>query len=178
MFTLTNIAVLSSLVFNTMLPGNIASDIAIEEDGNKNEEVRSVNVWTENSIAGDLAIQSKKIAYTKTANKYEVAEEGVVPVTAYSSTPDQTDDSPFIMASGKHVYDGAIAANFLPIGTKIRFPEIYGDKIFTVEDRMNKRYPYKMDIWMETRGEAMKFGFRKLKYEIVKPSEQVLAIAK
>lgn len=183
MFTLTNIAVLSSLVFNTMLPGSIASDIAIKENGNKNDEVRSVNVWTENSIASDLAMQSKSSSKIKkianSAEKaYAVAEDGVVPVSAYSSTPDQTDSSPFIMASGRHVYDGAIAANFLPLGTKVRFPERYGNKIFTVEDRMNKRYSYKMDIWMETRGEAINFGVRKLKYEIVKPAEQVLAIAK
>lgn len=183
MFTLTNIAVLSSLMFSTMLSGNIASDIAIEEDGNKNETIRFIDVWTENSVVSELVIQSKSSSKNKKiANniekKYSVSEEGVVPVTAYSSTPDQTDDSPFIMASGRHVYDGAIAANFLPIGTKVRFPEMYGNKVFTVEDRMNKRYSYKMDIWMETRGEAMKFGFRNLKYEIVKPAEQVLAIAR
>lgn len=186
MFTLTNIAVLSGLVFNTILPGNIAfNDTLTQGNGDKNEIVRSADFWKENSISGDLAVQSdssiktKKIAKIEKNNKYEIAEEGVVPVTAYSSTPDQTDDSPFIMASGKHVYDGAIAANFLPLGTKVRFPEMYGDKIFTVEDRMNKRYSYKMDIWMTTRQEAQKFGLRKLKYEIVKESkEQTLAMAK
>lgn len=186
MFTLANIAVLSSLVFNTMLPGNASfNDALTQENGDNNEIVRSADSWKENSISGDLAVQSgssiktKKIAKIEKVNKYEIAEEGVVPVTAYSSTPDQTDDSPFIMASGKHVYDGAIAANFLPLGTKVRFPEMYGDKIFIVEDRMNKRYSYKMDIWMKTRQEAQKFGLRKLKYEIVKESkEQTLALAR
>ena len=60
-------------------------------------------------------------------------------VTAYSSTPDQTDDTPFITASGKSVADGIIASNLFPFGTKIRIPKLYGDKIFTVEDRMNKK---------------------------------------
>jgi 3D (Asp-Asp-Asp) domain-containing protein len=89
-----------------------------------------------------------------------------VPMTAYSSTPDQTDDTPFITASGTHVRDGIVAANFLPIGTQVKIPEMYGDKIFVVEDRMNARYHYKMDIWMETRQEAMNFGLRYLEVEI------------
>lgn len=90
-----------------------------------------------------------------------------ITMTAYSSTPDQTDDSPFIMANGKRVHDGAVAANFLPFGTKVRFPELYGDKVFTVEDRMNKRFNNRMDIWMETRGEAINFGIRKVTVEIL-----------
>ncbi|MBI5913357.1 3D domain-containing protein [Candidatus Azambacteria bacterium] len=90
-----------------------------------------------------------------------------VTMTAYSSTPDQTDDSPFIMANGKRVYDGAVAANFLPFGAKVRFPELYGDKVFVVEDRMNRRFNDRMDIWMETRGEAINFGIRKTTVEIL-----------
>ena len=41
-------------------------------------------------------------------------------ITAYSSTIDQCDNEPFIAASGKRVYDGMVAANFLPLGTKIK----------------------------------------------------------
>lgn len=83
------------------------------------------------------------------------------PITAYSSTPDQTDSTPFITASGTHVRDGVLAANFLPIGTKVRMPELYGDKIFVVEDRMNARYNVRADIWMETREEAKQFGLKR-----------------
>ena len=89
-------------------------------------------------------------------------------ITAYSSTPDQTDDTPFIMASGKHVYDGAIATNFLPLGTKVRFPELFGDKVFTVEDRMNRRFQDRIDIWMETRTEALNFGMRSTTVEVAR----------
>ena len=81
-----------------------------------------------------------------------------VTVTAYSSDPWQTDDSPFITASGTHVHDGVIAANFLPIGTRVRFPELYGGKIFIVEDRMNERYYYHADIWMSETSQAIEFG--------------------
>lgn len=85
-------------------------------------------------------------------------------ITAYTSTPDQTDSTPFIAASGKHVYDGMIAANWLPFGTKIKIPSLYGDKIFTVDDRMNSRYGYgRLDMWLDTsKTEAMKFGVKRV----------------
>lgn len=92
----------------------------------------------------------------------------VAPVTAYSSTPDQTDSTPFITASGTRTRDGVVAANFLPIGTKVRIPTVYGDKIFVVEDRMNSRYWQRLDIWMETRQEALQFGVRTLPIEIIR----------
>ncbi len=88
-------------------------------------------------------------------------------VTAYSSTPDQTSGNPFITASGSHVRDGVIAANFLPIGTKVRFPDHFGNKIFTVEDRMSAKYWYKADIWMESRQEAKDWGVRYTTIEIL-----------
>ncbi|PIR88861.1 MAG: hypothetical protein COU07_04200 [Candidatus Harrisonbacteria bacterium CG10_big_fil_rev_8_21_14_0_10_40_38] len=84
-----------------------------------------------------------------------------VVITAYSSTPDQTDDTPFITASGTHVRDGIVAANFLPIGTKIQIPELFGDKIFVVEDRMHERFSDRVDVWFATREEAKTFGLRK-----------------
>jgi 3D (Asp-Asp-Asp) domain-containing protein len=83
-----------------------------------------------------------------------------VTLTAYSSTPDQTDDTPFISASNKHVYDGMIAANFLPFGTKVQIPELFGDKIFTVDDRMNRRYQDRVDIWFPDRKSATQFGIK------------------
>lgn len=90
-----------------------------------------------------------------------------VPVTGYSSTPEETDDTPFITASGKYVGKGIVAANFLPLGTKIRFPERFGNQVFTVEDRMNKRFYKKIDIWFETKEEAKNFGIQDLKIEIL-----------
>lgn len=90
-----------------------------------------------------------------------------VEVTAFSSTKNQTDSTPFIAASGKRVYDGMVAANFLPFGTKIKIPELFGDKIFTVDDRMNKRFQNRVDIWYSTRSAAIKFGIKTATIEIV-----------
>lgn len=89
-----------------------------------------------------------------------------VVVTAYSSTPDQTDDTPFYTANGTHVRDGIIAANFLKFGTRVKFPDYFGDKIFDVQDRMNARFPDRVDIWMNSREAAINFGVRTLKMEI------------
>jgi len=96
-----------------------------------------------------------------------VAKQWVI-VTAYSSTPDQTDSTPFITASGSHVYDGTVACNFLRFGTRVRFPELYGDKIFIVEDRMALKNSHKIDIWFTSRGEAKEFGVKVLKVEVLK----------
>lgn len=91
-----------------------------------------------------------------------------VVVTAYSSTPDQTDDTPFITASGKHVADGIVANNMLPMGTKIRIPSLYGDKVFVIEDRMNKRMSnYHIDVWMPERALAIKFGVKTADIEVL-----------
>jgi len=89
-----------------------------------------------------------------------------VTVTAYSSTPDQTDDTPFITASNTRVRDGVVAANFLPFNTKIMIPELFGDKIFVVEDRMHKRFNNRVDIWFPDRESAEKFGKRTVKIHV------------
>ena len=70
-----------------------------------------------------------------------------ITVTSYNSEPGQTDDTPFITAFGTHVRDGIVATNFLPKGTLVRFPSVFGEKTFVVEDRMNSRYYYRMDIF-------------------------------
>ncbi len=94
-------------------------------------------------------------------SSYEVVKKIKMIVTGYSSTPDQTDDTPFTTASGKHVADGIIANNMLPFGTKVRIsgiPELE-NKIFTVEDRMHPRMGKNhVDVWFPTYKEAKEFG--------------------
>lgn len=92
---------------------------------------------------------------------------GEIMVTAYSSTPDQTDGNPFITASGMHVRDGIIAANFLPFGTEVMLPQLFGNKVFTVEDHMAPSHYYQFDIWMTSRQQALNFGVHYTKFLIV-----------
>lgn len=99
--------------------------------------------------------------------KRKARQTMIISVTAYNSLPEQTDDTPFITASNTHVHDGTIAANFLPFGTLVRIPKLYGDKIFIVEDRMHSKYYYHVDIWMEEYQEAVDFGLKALKIEVL-----------
>lgn len=103
---------------------------------------------------------------------FQVVYKKKITITAYSSTPDQTDSTPCITANGfnlcKHNEENIIAANFLPFGTKIRIPEHFGEKIFIVQDRMNARYHYRADIWMKTRRGAVVFGSKYTEIEVLK----------
>jgi len=97
-------------------------------------------------------------------SSYRANKSFYVTVTGYSSTPDQCSGNPFITASGIRVHSGTLACNFLPFGTKVRFPE-YSKRIFIVEDRMG--YSRRADIWFSSRSEALKFGKRRLRMEIL-----------
>ena len=89
-------------------------------------------------------------------------------VTASSSTVDQTDGDPFTTASGNHVEDGIIAHNYLPFGTRVRFPERFGNKVFIVQDRLHESKGYYIaDIWMQTREDAVQWGAPILKMEVL-----------
>ncbi len=89
-------------------------------------------------------------------------------MTAYSSTTWQTDDSPFITASGSTVRHGIVANNMLSFGTRIRIPELYGDEIFVVEDRMNwKKSNYHLDIWFPEYIQAKNFGAQRAYIEVL-----------
>lgn len=91
-----------------------------------------------------------------------------VMATAYSSSLEETDSDPLTTASGAKVRDGVIAANGLPFGTKLRIPEVYGEKVFTVLDRMHPRYGRNyIDIWMPSKQLARQWGVRSVRVEIL-----------
>lgn len=113
------------------------------------------------NLSSQIAVSSVGDGYTLNVGPAKIK----VVVTAYSSTVDQTDSTPFTTASGKRVRDGFIAANFLKFGTKVQIPELYGDKVFVVEDRMHRRFNTYVDIWFSNRSSALKFG--KQEVEIV-----------
>ena len=91
-----------------------------------------------------------------------------VVLTAYSSTAEQTDSTPFITANGTYVRDGIVANNGLPFGTEIRIPELFGDKVFSVQDRMHQRKGgYHFDIWFPTYEQAKNFGVKYAYVEVL-----------
>ncbi len=128
-------------------------------------------VTTKNSF--DFALSFFKDDQDENTSK--VQEKAIktydIVATGYSSTIDQTDSDPCITASGYDVCKAAkeniIAANFLPLKTRVQIPEIFGDKVFTVEDRMNTRFnhdktgEYRVDVWFGKRDDAKQFGLQR-----------------
>ncbi len=104
-------------------------------------------------------------------NEIRVVSTSVHAITAYNSLPEQTNCQPCITANGfnvcEHGIEDTIAANFLRFGTKVRIPELFGDRVFIVRDRMNKRYPSRVDIWMLERDDAIQFGIKRAKIEVI-----------
>lgn len=88
-------------------------------------------------------------------------------ITGYSSAVEETDDTPYITASGAHVREGVAAANFLPLGTAFRIPKLFGDQVFIVKDRMNQRFSERIDIWFPEKGLAKRFGMRTAMIEVL-----------
>ncbi len=101
---------------------------------------------------------SNMFADPETTIALETQKTQSVWVTAYSSTPEETDDTPFITASGTKVRDGIIATNMLPMKTRVKIPKLFGDKIFVVEDRMHPRKTNFVDVWMPTKEGALRVG--------------------
>ena len=130
------------------------------------------NIRGFSTLTNDSAIQSGAVmsvinpSNSKTKAK-TVVKTYLVSASAYSSSVDETDDTPFITASGTYVRDGIVAANFLPMGTVIKIPSLYGNKIFVVEDRMNKRYNLNIDLWFPSKELAKQFGRKTIKIEVV-----------
>lgn len=89
-------------------------------------------------------------------------------ITGYSSTEDQTDSEPFVTAAGTWVREGIVANNFFPLGTKIKIPELFGDKVFVVEDRMSwEKGNYHIDIWFPDYWQALNFGAKRTYIEVL-----------
>jgi 3D (Asp-Asp-Asp) domain-containing protein len=121
----------------------------------------------ENTAALESLIQNTSLT---ARTPFETGRRKIrVLATAYSSTPDQTDDTPFTTASNTTVRDGVVASSFLPFGTKLKIPALYGDKIFVVEDSMNRRYQneYRLDVWHPNRADAKEFGVKKIEVVVL-----------
>lgn len=100
-------------------------------------------------------------------NEFSSRKSVAIVITAYSSAIDQCDDDPSVTAWNTQARPGIVAANWLPLGTKVKIPELFGNRVFTVEDRMHPKNDGKLDIWFQSREEALKFGVKKARVEIL-----------
>ncbi len=121
----------------------------------------TTTVQTDTVVKNDVSDKAIEEIVTVTTTRPLALKTYRIDSTAYNSEVGQCDDSPFITADGSHVRDGIVAANFLPFGTKVRIPSIYGDRVFEVHDRMNARYTYRMDIWMVKKQDARQYGLKR-----------------
>jgi 3D (Asp-Asp-Asp) domain-containing protein len=120
-------------------------------------------------ISGDSVLAVNYISLEEHLKEAKISPKKVVKkiITAYTSSPEETDDTPFITAAGTYVRYGVAAANFLPLGTHIRLPKLFGNQIFIVEDRLHERYNNRVDIWMPAKEKAIDFGIQVGEIEIL-----------
>lgn len=143
---------------------------SLENDSLVQNEAETASQPEESSL---LAIQENSLLPlgNMAFSEERVVERIRVVITAYSSSPWETDDTPYITASGTFVREGITANNLLPFGTKFKMPELFGDRVFVVEDRLNaKKGYYHVDIWFPSRTEALAFGTKRSYIEIIKES--------
>lgn len=160
-------------IFDLLDPLKINQILAKTKDGFGGPDIEKINqalLDKNKDYFGLSLIQNDSLIALrppKTPKTYKPKVEYIVAVTGYSSTPEQTDSTPFVTAAGTHVRDGVIAANFLPFGTVIKIPDVFGNKTFVVEDRMHSRYWLNIDIWFPEKELAKKFGIKVVRIEIV-----------
>ncbi|MEI6529308.1 MAG: hypothetical protein WCN88_02825 [Candidatus Falkowbacteria bacterium] len=151
----------------------LISNDSMVKDGRMDPEAAKQNgpvaTSTVQVLDQDDALASSTLATSTKAIK--IVRESTHTMTAYNSEAGQTDDSPCITANGfnvcEHGIEDTIAANFLPMGTKVKIPDLYGDRIFVVRDRMNKKHPNRVDVWMKNRSAAMQFGVKVAKIQVL-----------
>lgn len=132
-------------------------------------KIKATNEKIISTAANNTGIVNKDLPQV---NEIKVEKVGYHVITAYTSEKGQTDNSPCITASGfnlcDHGVEDTLAANFLPLGAKVRIPDLFGDRVFTIRDRMNARYANRLDIWMQNKADAKIFGVKKVKIEVFK----------
>lgn len=156
------------------------NDATIINKTTANDSITKANSTAINTASSTIiATSSPTQSVTATSSTPSIASSTPVKVirtsshviTAYNSEVSQTDDDPCTTANGynlcKNNKEDSIAANFLKFGTKVRIPELFGDKVFVVRDRMNVKHANRIDVWMKDHGDAMKFGVKFAKIEVI-----------
>ncbi|MDD4179311.1 MAG: 3D domain-containing protein [Candidatus Margulisbacteria bacterium] len=105
--------------------------------------------------------------FSANALTYEVVRKDSSKMMAYSSEKSQTDHDPFATAAGTRPKWGTVAANHLPLWTRLKI-QGFGEKIFVVEDRHAKRHKKLVDIWFPEKKKALQFGVKRLNYWVVR----------
>jgi len=121
-----------------------------------------------------MALEAKDGVSMTSPKEQKTVSEPVAPasvrlqasVSAFTSSVEETDDTPNITASGTHVHSKTAACpTRYPFGTRIRV----AGKEYICEDRMNARYREGnyFDLWMSDRSSAIQWGRRTVEVEVL-----------
>jgi len=167
-------AVVSLILANIALPSNAKNLDQNTVNVKAVLKAKNHDIISEKILAYKAEQEAKKqvkLAYQRRIYPKATPGELYTYATAYTSSVAETDSTPCITADGYNVCEAneenVIATNFLPFGTVVKIPEVYGDREFIVHDRMNRRYSNRIDIWMKDRGDAIQFGKQQVKIVVV-----------
>lgn len=111
-----------------------------------------------------LQAQAAGLPENTIGGRWLVTEQFTATVTAYSSSPDETDSTPNITANGEHTGEGGIACpRRFAFGTLFYINEI----IYRCNDRMALRFDNRFDLWQPSKQEARQFGLKKLDIRVI-----------
>lgn len=137
----------------------------IVKDLNIDQEAAKLTSPVSDQITGTSSPSLPKLPDAK------VKKTSVHVITAYNSEAAQTDDDPCTTANGfnvcEHGQEDTIAANFLKFGTKVKIPELFGNRVFVVRDRMNKKHANRVDVWMKEKHDAISFGVKTATIQVI-----------
>ena len=144
----------------------------IEAQGVKSADVTVEDVAPkeiEGAEVGEVTITAEAPAVDYSGIPYMVKESKVMEISAYSELDSchyPTKDG-CLTASGKVAEVGMVATNLYPFGTKLRI----NGQIYTVEDRISKRFNDRVDIYQgygqRAHDQAIEFGIQHLEVEII-----------
>ena len=69
-----------------------------------------------------------------------------------------------VMANGEYPYEGIVASDDLPIGTKVKI----NGRVYVVKDRFGGGYTHRIDIYMDSYERAIQFGCKYMYVEVLK----------
>jgi len=144
---------------------------SLNMEGNAQKIADTMVLGQTDTATSTIITTATSTTATTTPATPKVKNTSIHVITAYNSEVGQTDNSPCITANGfdvcKNGKEDTIAANFLKFGTKVKIPDLFGDRVFVVRDRMNAKHPTRVDIWMKDRPSAMKFGVKTAKIQVI-----------
>lgn len=157
--SIPTVCVLSGVVFG-IATGYAYAYLRTELQDPAIEQVQYFEKDAGKAVLSKLEIKEPFLAAPEQPKKVVIAN-----CSAYTSSPDECGGkSDGITASGKKAVEGrTIAMDDVPLGTRVRID----GKEYVVEDRFGGDYENRIDIYVNSKEDAMKFGRQYKEVEIL-----------